>query len=205
MLRRTVNTRLLLLVAVSLGALAMPPAVAACSCGPSTMDDLRDQPDVVVFTGMTEPRDQRGYPVTVTRWFKGGGILEPRVWLHPGGFDAAAPIGGGADCRIRPLPVGSGYIFVAYPSEGLYSVGLCSPHAPLAAPEGQAMLADAARVFGGGGPPANAPPATSPPTAGPDPAAVASAVLPFAVAMVLGVGVLLGVVGVLRRTRPERD
>jgi hypothetical protein len=201
---------LVLLVGASLLLLVMPPAVAACSCVQSTMDDVRGQPDVVVFTGITEPPDARGFPVTVTRWFQGGGILEPRVWLHPDGFDVGAPQGGGGDCSIRPLPVGSAYVFIAYPTEGMYGVGLCSPHAPLAGPEGQAMLADALRVFGEGGPPANAPPATAAPTTAapvntPDPSVVASILLPLTVALVLGGAALLTIVAVLRRTRPDGD
>ena len=54
--------------------------------------------------GIVDPHDGRGYPVTVTRWFQGGGILEPRVWLHPGGFSF---VGGGAHCWVPPLPVGA--------------------------------------------------------------------------------------------------
>lgn len=153
---------LILFVGLSLLSLASPRAVAACSCVQISMDDAATQPEAVVFSGVVEPRDARGYPVTVTRWYKGGGVLEPRAWLHPGGFSLT---GGGADCSVPPLPTGTEYIFIAYTFEGLYSVGLCSPHAAVATAEGQTMVADAVRVFGGGGPPATAPPTASPPGA----------------------------------------
>lgn len=167
-----------------------------------TMEDARTQPEAVVFSGIVDPRDQRGYPVTVTRWFKGGGLIEPRAWLHPGGFSLT---GGGADCSVPPLPVGTEWMFIAYKAEDLYSVGLCSPHAAVATPEGQAMLAEAVRVFGGGAQaPATAPPAVPSPAV---PAPTAAPAAPVSVVQTLGplaivvfiAGIVLGVVGALRR------
>jgi hypothetical protein len=203
---------LLFVVGLSLAGLAMPRAAVACSCAMISMADSAAEPDAVVFTGIVDPRDGRGYPVTVTRWFKGGGIIEPRVWLHPGGFSL---VGGGADCSVPPLPVGAEYIFIAYRAEDMYSVGLCSPHASLATQEGQAMLAEANQTFGGVQPSATDPPsAPSPPTAPSSapspsaapaaPASMIEAVAPFALA-IFGIGVVIGVVGVLRRTRARKD
>lgn len=197
---------LALFVALGLAGLAMPRAVAACSCAMISMEDARNEPEAVVFSGVVDARDPRGYPVTVTRWFKGGGLIEPRAWLHPGGFSMT---GGGADCSVPPLPVGTEWIFVAFKNEDLYSVGLCSPHAAIATAEGQAMLADAIRVFGGGAPPATAPPATAPPAvpSAPTPTPAAAPAAPGSVIGTLGpialvvfvAGILLGVVGALRR------
>jgi hypothetical protein len=204
--RPKAGTVLALVVALGLAGMAMPRAVVACSCAMSTMEDARTQPDAVVFSGIVDPRDQRGYPVTVTRWFKGGGLIEPRAWLHPGGFSLT---GGGADCSVPPLPIGTEWIFIAYKVDDLYSVGLCSPHAALATAEGQAMLGEAVRVFGGGAPPATAPPVTPPPAAPspPTPAPTGSPAAPVSVVGSLGpiaivvfiAGILLGVVSALRR------
>jgi hypothetical protein len=205
--RSAAGTTLVLLFAVGLLGLAMPRAVAACSCAMITMEDARNEPEAVVFSGVVDARDPRGYPVTVTRWFKGGGLIEPRAWLHPGGFSLT---GGGADCSVPPLPVGTEWMFIAYKAEDLYSVGLCSPHAALATAEGQAMLADAVRVFGGGGqPPATAPPALpspSTPTPAEPPAAPVSVVEQFGpIAMIVFIaGILLGGLGALRRMRIGR-
>ena len=183
------------------------------------MADAAVEPAAVVFTGIVDPRDGRpgGYPVTVTRWFKGGGIIEPRVWLHPAGFSIG---GGGSDCTIPPLPIGTEFIFIAFPAEDMYSVGLCSPHAALATADGQAMLADAIQTFGGVQPPATGPPATAPPAAPspagapssdptpaadpPVPASVIDTIVPIAI-VVFGLGALIGVVGVLRRTGVRRS
>ena len=197
---------LVLLVGLGLTGLAMPRAVAACSCAMITMEDARNEPETVVFSGIVDPRDQRGYPVTVTRWFKGGGLIEPRAWLHPAGFSLT---GGGADCSIPPLPVGTQWIFIAFKNADLYSVGLCSPHAALATAEGQVMLADAIKTFGGGQPPATAPPAEPNPSPAPTatPAAPASAIdtlWPIAVVVFIA-GILLGVGGALHRMRVGRD
>jgi hypothetical protein len=127
--------------------------------------------------------------VTVTRWYKGGGLLEPRAWLHPGGFSVT---GGGADCSVPPLPVGTEFIFIAYALEGMYSVGLCSPHAAVATPEGQSMVADAVRVFGGGGPPATGPPIASPPSA-PTPSGTSGFVLALPLVLaILALGAIVG-------------
>jgi hypothetical protein len=198
---------LILIVGMALASFAMPRAAAACSCAMATMDDARTQPEAVVLTGIVEPRDGRGYPVTVTRWFKGGGIIEPRAWLHPGGFSLT---GGGADCSVPPLPVGAEYIFIAYTFEGMYSVGLCSPHAAVATAEGQAMLADAVRVFGPGGPPSTVPPPATDPPAAPttqpvpgDQAPASIEMLALIAVVVLGLGALVGLVGARRRLRGD--
>jgi hypothetical protein len=195
---------LALFVALGLAGLAMPRAVAACSCAMITMEDARNEPEAVVFSGVVDARDPRGYPVTVTRWFKGGGLIEPRAWLHPAGFSLT---GGGADCSVPPLPVGTEWIFVAFKNEDLYSVGLCSPHAAIASADGQAMLAEAIRVFRGEQPVATSPPAAASPPPAPTPTTTAAPATPVSLVETLGpiavvvfiAGILLGVVGALRR------
>lgn len=187
------------MASLALAALAVPPATAACSCAmPGPMADYRGDPESAVFTGVIEARDDQGYPVKVTRWFQGGGILEPRAW-----FTASSFSGDGASCGVAPLPVGTEWIFVAYKAEGMYGTGLCSPHAALADPEGQKMLADAVETFGGGS-------VASDPPSGPAPPAVGARdltdlVVPLALVLVVGSAFLLAIVGVLRRTRVERD
>lgn len=199
-IRGFVSTLVLGLV-VGLAGLAMPPAVAACSCAmPGPMAEYRDDPDTAVFTGFVDGRDGRGYPVSITRWFKGGGILEPRVW-----FTASSFSGDGASCGVAPLPVGTEWIFVAYRAEGMYGTGLCSPHAAVAAPEGQAMLADAIRTFGGGGAPVGSDPPSSDVPPGTIASAVTDLVVPLGLVLIAGLGFLLGIVAVLRRTRVEAD
>jgi hypothetical protein len=165
------------------------------------MAEVRGDPEIAVFSGVIDPQDARGYPVTITRWFQGGGVIEPRIWFTAGSFS-----GDGASCGVDPLPLATEWIFVAYRTEGMYGTGLCSPHAALATADGQAMLADAIQTFGGVQPSATDPPtAARPPTAAPAaPVALVEAVAPVALA-VFGLGVLLGVVGVLRRTRHSRD
>jgi hypothetical protein len=189
---------------------ALVPPVKACSCGGFTsMADYRGE-DTAVFTGIVEPPDQRGFPATVTRWFHGGNPFQPRVWFEAAGFN-----GDGASCGIEPLPVGTQWIFVAYKAEGqeTLGLGLCSPHARLPGAEGQAMLLDAARTFGGGGAPAGTDPpgaaastspavsATQAPSAGAITDPLGLPLVPIVVVVVAAFGFIGGLVVVLRRLR----
>ena len=145
MARRSVLSTLAMTIGLALVVLMAPRAVVACSC-PATqpMAVYADEPETVIFTGITEPRDGRGYPVAVTRWFKGDGVA-PIVWLAASAFD-----GNDASCGIEPLPLGEEWIFVAYsiPGAGELIVNLCAPHAMTSDPAGAAMVADATRTFG---------------------------------------------------------
>lgn len=191
-----------LALAVGLGLqLALVPPVVACSCiGPQPMAAYVGDETVAVFTGVMEPRDDRGFPATVTRWFQGGGLLDSRVWFDVGGFNVQPGVV--SSCGIDPLPAGSQWIFVAYRIEGSnnFGTGLCSPHAPLAAAEGRAMLADAERTFVGApvAPTATDPPRTSDPAGS---GAVLDATVPIVIALVAAAGVLLGVFAVVGRRR----
>jgi hypothetical protein len=197
---------LALVIGLSLGTLALPRATAACSCAqPGPLAGVRGDPEIAVFTGTVDVRDPRGFPVTVTRWFQGGGLIERRVWFTANSFS-----GDGASCGVAPLPVGTEWIFVAYRTDGMYGTGLCSPHAATATAEGQAMLAEAARTFGA--PASIGPdPTTDPPSIRPDPdvASLAGVIVgtigPLVLVVVFGTGLLLGLVGVLKRTRFGQD
>jgi hypothetical protein len=208
--RRSILLRLAALVAIAVSALALPAATSACSCAmPGPMAEVRGDPEIAVFSGVVDPQDARGYPVTITRWFQGGGIVEPRIW-----FTASSFSGDDASCGVAPLPIATEWIFVAYRTEGMYGTGLCSPHAAVATADGQAMLADAIQTFGGAQPNATDPPtAPSPSTVPSEPSpgagpstlvSVVETVAPIALA-IFGLGVVIGVVGVLRRTRPRGD
>lgn len=162
---------------------------------------------VAVFSGVVERSDARGHPVTVTRWFQRDGIDVPRVWLDPRSFGD-----GGGDCTTTALPIGTEWIFITSRQEGLYTAGACAPHARLSTAEGQAMRAEAVATFGQGRPPATAPPAVvSLPPSPPPPRAAPEALGSIAVgvisvvALVLGVEVLVGLIGVLRRSREKPD
>jgi hypothetical protein len=143
--------------------------VVACSCampGPLAEAATADQ---AVFSGTAGLRQERGVPVEVERWFWGRGAA-PVVWL------AARSFGDGASCGIDTPPPGSRWIWLTWlPDDGGDPLaGLCSPHAMLDTPEGEAMLAEAIAAFSDRAPPsqpAEPTPEAPPPTAGPfDPA-----------------------------------
>ena len=179
--------------------MAIPPSVAACSCmGPQPMIAYAEDPSVVIFTGVPAPMETAGQPAVVTRWFKGGGILEPRVVFDASGFGED----GGASCMIPPLPVGGEYIFVAYRTEGqdTLGLGLCSPHAPVADAAGAEMLRDAMGAYA-----AVTPTSASDPPANPEEAPASAVDTIGPIAIVIGAvglaGVLFGAVLVFGRRR----
>jgi hypothetical protein len=196
MTRRSRLPAIVALTSLALLALAAPRDVVACSClETQPMAVYAGEPETVVFTGITEPRDGRGFPVAVTRWFKGDGAA-PRVWMLASGFD-----GNSASCGLEPLALGSEWIFVAYrlPDGGDLIVNLCAPHERLASPAGQAMLADAMATFSG----VRTPASTLPPTGvaaetgtdGDDVTAILPAILAtilMSMTLILGVSAIAG-------------
>lgn len=198
---RSIQATLAAAMLMAIATLIAPRAVVACSCAaPQPMAVYATESETVIFTGVTEPRDGRGYPVTVTRWFKGD-VLAPRVWMAASGFD-----GNSASCGLDPLPVGSEWIFVAYriPEGTELIVNLCAPHQLVGSREGQAMLADAVATFGGG---ATAPPTLPPagPGGEPDEDGVLVILPAIAATTLAGLAMILGVYLITSRFRRDSD
>jgi hypothetical protein len=182
-----------------------PRPVIACSCVGFTSWKEAVTPETAVFAGTAGPREARGVPVRVERWFQGKGAA-PTVWLAGGSFNGIPGISN--SCGIDPPPAGSSWLWVGWPAEdGTFGTGLCSPAARLDSPEGQAMLAEAVTAFGEAPAPAaeTAPPtAEAPlPTAAPGPADIARDQTAIAVLSALLLGSLAlfgGVVLAARRS-----
>ena len=116
----------------------------ACSCAmPGPMQEYATA-DNAIFSGTAGLKDARGVPVEVETWFAGSGAA-PIVYL------AASSFGDGSSCGTNAPTPGTRWIWVTWLGEGQGDpvTGLCSPHGQLGTPEGDAMLADAARTFGG--------------------------------------------------------
>jgi hypothetical protein len=127
-----------------------PRPVVACSCVGFTSWKEAVTPETAVFAGTAGPRDARGVPVRVERWFQGQGAA-PTVWLAGSSFNGIPGISN--SCGIDPPPAGSSWLWVAYPGEGGdFGTGLCSPAVDLATPEGAAVLKEADALFGGEAP-----------------------------------------------------
>jgi hypothetical protein len=185
---RAFATRMLTLVVGTTLAMtvqmAVPGTTLACSCmAPQPMAAYAGDPNQVIFSGTVQPIEARGVPVLVSQWFQGPGAAAV-VGLDPSGFN-----GDGASCGISVFPAGTEWIFVAWRQEtGELVVNLCSPHAMLSTPEGQAMLADAVTTFGGGGAPTPGPVSPGPDAPG---APVADTNVPIiALGLIVGGGVL---------------
>lgn len=155
---RPANILIAVAAFIAMGLVGLVPGQAfACSCaGPQPMPAYAGDPRILIFSGTIAPGDGPGVTVLVERWFQGG--TNPEVELDPREFGIH-----GESCQIARPPAGSRWIFVAWVVTvgNLPSVGLCSPHALLDTPEGQAMLADATATFGGSPPAASTPPAVS--------------------------------------------
>lgn len=192
---------LTLVIGLALGALAMPTAVAACSCvGPDTIIDTAGrEPGSAVFTATAGPRVGDDIPVSVTRWLAG---------LAPVGAVVLKGSPPGDMCGSTTPPPGGEYLFVTYQSEtARFTINGCSVQADIATPEGQALLTRAIGRFGPGVAPDPDPPPNA--TSAIDVASIAAGVLgalgPLVLVVAFGVGLVLGVVGVLKRTRFGRD
>jgi hypothetical protein len=174
--------------------LAAGPTVA-CSCAMSGPMQEYATPDNAIFSGTAGILEARGVPVEVYTWFAGKGAA-PVVYL------AASSFGDGAACGTTPPTPGTRWIWVTWLDGGRGDpiTGLCSPQGQLGTTEGDAMLADATRVFGGT-PFAEA---TDPPEPAPSPL-VPEGSEPAIVAGTIGLGLAIFAGAVLlarRRSRP---
>ena len=134
--------------------------------------------DNAVFSGTAGPSDARGVPVRVGQWFSGPGAAAI-VYL------SAASFSGESSCGTGAPAAGTEWIWVTFVGErGDLMTGLCNPHGQLGTPEGDALLADATKTFGGIAPPGAT--ATDPPEDAPETPRVGSE---------LGGAIVLGTVG----------
>jgi hypothetical protein len=193
--RRWATTAVLGFLAASALLALLPASAVACSCVGFTSMEEYVGPDKFVFEGTIQPGGRPGVDVAVARWFQGPG--GPIVALAPDGFNDQ---GGGADCRVPYPAAGSSWIFVAFVMDpgGQPQVNLCTPQGRIDTPEGQAMLADAIRVFGEGSTPSPAPGGA--PAAPLEPVATAMSGLAPIIGAVAVAGVIFaGLAIVLRR------
>jgi hypothetical protein len=169
--------------------MAAGPTVA-CSCMAPGPIETYATAENAIFSGTAGPRDALGVPVRVATWFSGEGAA-PMVYL------AASSFGDSASCGTAEPPPGSAWLWVAYRSEGELYAGLCSPHGQLGTPEGDALLAEATKAYGGV---ALSDP-SEPPEAAPS-APVPAEMAPVILAGTIGIGVVMFVgVALLARRR----
>ncbi len=194
---RRIGLLLLALAVMVTIRVAVPPIAVACSCAmnEAPIQAAAADPNVAVFTGIAGPFEAAGVQVKVTRWFHGAIPPSGIAVLDPGGFDDPAS-GFGNSCGINAPGQGSEWLFIAGRNEvGRYGVSLCSTHAPLAALEGQLLLAEAQDVFG-----APAVPVQSLPDKNDiDTTSPVETVLPFVLGGLFAVGLVGGLFGILGR------
>ena len=197
---RTIPGTLALFVGLMVGTLALPRPTVACSCV-NPEDQLRDagrDPRSVVLTGTPGVETPAGVPVVVTRWYVGRGPA-PVVTLRVDLTEQSS-------CGTTAPPPGREHLFVLWRDDaGTFLFNLCSVAADLGTDDGRARFAQAQALFGAGVGPNPTAAATDPP----DAPAVARSILSMSAAMLLvvafGAGLILGVIGVLKRTRFGQD
>lgn len=178
--------------------LAAPRTMAACSCvpWPETLAAYRTDANVRILSGtVVALAGQRG-TFAIERVFKGP-VSGPALPIEGGD---------GAMCGLH-LELGMRMIMAAWTDGDLLQPSSCMPSAILPSPEGDALLADAARSYGGVAPPGGAPvDPTTPPVESPGPASTGLA-LPIAIGGAVVAALLLfgGLIVLSRRGQQGRD
>jgi hypothetical protein len=155
-------------------------------------------PRTVVLTGTPRVETPAGVPVAVTRWYVGRGAA-PVVTLQVDHTEQSS-------CGTTAPPAGREHLFVLWRDDaGNLLFHLCSVAADLGTDDGRARFAQAQALFGAG----VGPDPTAAATAAPDTWALARSVLSMSGVLLLviafGGGLILGVIGVLKRTRFGQD
>jgi hypothetical protein len=185
-------------VALAFGALfaqsvALPSRVTACSCAgpPGSLAEVvradAGQVAIVVGTVGVPLRDRT--PVAVDSWFHGASPAEV-VWLS-GGTEMVS------SCDISMKPGERRLLVLFGTDDGLYSANTCAPGGVVGTPDGDALLREATRTFGG------QPPATAEPEAPPaqGSSASVSAGLLWILAAIAVAGLLFGAAAVAASRR----
>lgn len=195
MARRTARL-LLALALVTVAHLWVPRPTVACSCMMPEAEPIKAaaaDAQNVIFTGVVGAPEPLATPVRITRWFQGP---TPAEFV---GLDNESFGMDGASCGTDRPPAGSEWLFVSWQTDrGLYGVNLCSIWGDLATPEGQRLLEEAVAVFG------EPEPVPSSEPSGPLPAPVVETIVPVALVVLFGIGLVAGVLLVLAR-REERE
>jgi hypothetical protein len=127
--------------------LAFAGPTAACQCfTPDPMAEVATQPQAAVLTGTPGDLIARGVPIEVHRWIHGQ-RPQPVIWL------AAWSIGLDEEACDGPPPVAGIPLLLVLemPKDGSDPYGgKCAQISRLVEPVGQAALAEAVAVFGGG-------------------------------------------------------
>lgn len=198
------SIRLLLLAltlnaALLAGALAAPKVTFACSCDPTSHEDIgrfKGEPGVVVFVGTVRsvslPEESLG------RFL---GELEVELVFKGDIPSSRMPVvgGGGGDCTLRLEP-GQDMIAAALLDGNRITPALCMPFADPDSRRGEALIAAAELAYGPGVPPPGAP-ATDAEFQTPPGGDPASARMVLASVLGLAIG-LFGAIVVLSRRRP---
>jgi hypothetical protein len=189
------STVLVLVLVLARGAL--PPCALACSCMPigPLADYVADGTTAVMAGTVGAGTGADRYAFVVERWYAGPG---------------AAPIvtvagGDPAMCGV-PLAPGDRLVFAATrDEEGVFHPSNCMPFARVTSDQGAALLAEAERTFGDGGPTQptaepTAEPQAPQPSPTPDGTAAVSPELVAGFAVTAGIAVL-GVAILVARSR----
>lgn len=178
---RVAMATLFLVGALSATQLSLPGRTVACSCIPNDGPGPFTGDEDAVLVGTVGAPDGRGmFAFAVERWFRGG---DEAVVAVQSSMETLADGSTVINTCGLSLEAGQRLVLAATRSGTTLSPNSCSPHAVVATPEGQQLIAAAVRTFGEGIAP-SAPPDTGPGAqAGPDLGLVAIALVTFVVGL----------------------
>ncbi|HUG30508.1 MAG TPA: hypothetical protein VMQ65_08370 [Candidatus Limnocylindria bacterium] len=197
-LLRVASATVLLVGSLSVSQLFVPGLTVACSCiAPEPGAPAFTGDDDAVLIGTVGQADGRGsHAFAVERWFHGGNAAG--VWLQsalqtfPDGQTAIDSCG-------LTFKVGERLILAAGRMDATtLRPGSCAPHALVASPEGQQLVAAAVRAFGEGTAPGVPPDIDPGADAAPDLGLVAIALVTF----VVGLTAVAALLAFARRREP---
>lgn len=195
-LPRVILATVFLVGALGASQLSLPGRAVACSCLPSDGGGPFSGEEDAVLMGTVGAPDGRGvFAFTVERWFRGGDEAVVAVQSNEQTLaDGSTVIN---TCGLS-IETGQRLILAATRSGATLSPSSCFPHAVVATPEGQQLVAAAVRTFGEGTTPGPQPGTDPRPEAGPDLGLVAIALVTF----VVGLTAVAALLAFARRREP---
>ena len=189
---------ILLVATLAVRDLTAPRTMVACSCvpWPETVAAYRTDANVRILSGTVVALTGERGMFAIEHVFKGP-VSGPAMPIEGGD---------GAMCGLS-LELGMRMVMAAWTEGDVLMPSSCMPLAKLPSSEGDALLADAARSYGGVAPPDGAPvDPTTPPVESPGPASTGLA-LPLAIGGAVVAALLLfgGLIVLSRRGQQGRD
>jgi hypothetical protein len=154
MRRRMILVVAILWAGVTAASVALPGRTLACSCAPPTSlaDLVRDEPDLVLVTGLVSRTADGRFAFDVERWYRGDAgirrleLIGAEIDLGDGRIDVDT-------CGRMFVPGERMILTGTVGASGILETGICLPGGVLGRPDGDALRAEAQALLGSGATP----------------------------------------------------